>query len=187
MRIDLDRAAGGYRSRPTARQQRSAPAAPGHRSCCESVQQHHLSAVPQMKARGARSNTCAPSPSITALGHPSPCFLLICCCRPSSARATRTEHPFLRPVRPSSRQPLARPDRRLGERSPSPPRSLSVRQLIGVAPHWLSERSGMTDLLEATVGCWQGCLPGSTGRDATRSARGLAGHVRNGSTFAFSR
>ena len=113
MRIDLDRAAGGYRSRPTARQQRSAPAAPGHRSCCESVQQHHLSAVPQMKARGARSNTCAPSPSITALGHPSPCFLLICCCRPSSARATRTEHPFLRPVRPSSRQPLARPDRRL--------------------------------------------------------------------------
>ncbi len=116
MRIDLDRAAGGYRSRPTARQQRSAPAAPGHRSCCESVQQHHLSAVPQMKARGARSNTCAPSPSITALGHPSPCFLLICCCRPSSARATRTEHPFLRPVRPSSRQPLARPDRRVGAR-----------------------------------------------------------------------
>src|SRR5207237_10490276 len=99
----------------------------------------------------------------------------------------RTDHPDLCPARVMPPRFARRAYRRLGERSPSPPRSLSVRQLIGVAPHWLSERSGMTDLLEATVGCWQGCLPGSTGRDATRSARGLAGHVRNGSTFAFSR
>ncbi len=43
MRIDLDRAAGGTGAvRRLAVQQRGAPAAPGHRSCGEGVQQHHL-------------------------------------------------------------------------------------------------------------------------------------------------
>jgi hypothetical protein len=61
-----------------------------------------------MKAGAPALTPARRAPQLTRRGIPR---RAPCCCRPLSARATRTEHPFLRPVRPSSRQPLARPER----------------------------------------------------------------------------